>query len=359
MNLISGSKVVAVFLGTKSSLGDFVLAGKGKPCDCIVRPRPEDIFDVPVYIFTHSCDSMLNSPFTVNFENVSTTKTVGGIDFPCSNVLREIALECGRRLWRQYDDFATAMDVAQSKLLGDDEIAEVMRTGSSVVPQDAFAHHLVLSGLATLIHVDVDGSRCFIEYVPEPILSNTARIHLTKMRNFNKSLAEYVKRLQAGVFHETGAAGEQVGTIVLLRLLDLVVLHPLDADPQNVNLQDSSFSSIMDSTLTGSRNARFGRALARRLRLIKTLAPFSSKSSVPLRPKNLSGAFSFSSSASETGSTVAPSSMSETEIKIGETRASVNDDDEKGHVEAYEEEEEEDISESFDEKGSAARKHTR
>ena len=74
----------------------------------------------------------------------------------------------------------------------------IMRTGSSVQPQDRLAHKLVLSGMATLLFVDSDSSRCWIDFVPEPILSNAARIILTDLTSLRKGIKEYVRRLQLG-----------------------------------------------------------------------------------------------------------------------------------------------------------------
>jgi hypothetical protein len=78
--------------------------------------------------------------------------------------------------------------------------------------------------MATLISVDIDGSRCIVEYIPEPILSNAARIALTNVVTFKKAIKEYVRRLQLGSFHDSGSAGELVGRIVLLRAMDLSIL---------------------------------------------------------------------------------------------------------------------------------------
>ncbi len=102
----------------------------------------------------------------------------------------------------------------------------VLRTGSSIIPQDPLAHRLVLSGLATLVHVDMNGSRCLIKYVPEPLVANSARLKLLNNEAFVKGLSEYVRCLRLGVFHESGEAGEHVGRIVLLRLIGLISIYP-------------------------------------------------------------------------------------------------------------------------------------
>ncbi len=227
---ILDSNVVVVFLGTKSSLGDFVLSGLNKSSARYEIAASGDEFDVPVYLFTHSCNSMLTKPYKVSYETVATFKMVDEVKLPRSWTLQAIAWDCGRPLWRQYDTFSTAFDVGRIKLAADEDLKElaalIMRTGSSVTPQDKLAHRLVLSSMATLMYVDVDGSRCYIEYVPEPILSNNARLLLNHRSSYVKSLKDYVKRMELGVFHESGEAGEQVARIVLLRIMDLVCLYP-------------------------------------------------------------------------------------------------------------------------------------
>ena len=230
MSQIKDSPVVTVFLGTKSSLGDFVLSGHYKPSFRKEIAAPDEVFDVPVYLFTHACNSMTTVPRNVSFQTAATFKVIDGVALPRSLVMQNIAWDCGRPLWRQYDSFLNAFDCAKLKLTGDKEIKElaslILRTGSSVVPQDQLAHQLVLSGMATLTYVDVDGSRCYMEYIPEPLLSNNARLLLNQKSAFVKSLKDYIKRLELGVFHESGEAGEQVARIVLLRMLDLISLYP-------------------------------------------------------------------------------------------------------------------------------------
>ncbi len=227
---IVNSSVVVVFLGTKSSLGDFVLSGLNKSSARYEIAKPGEVFDVPVYIFTHSCNSMLTKRYKVSYETVATFKMVDEVKLPRSWTLQAIAWDCGRPLWRQYDTFSTAFDVGRIKLAADEDLKElaalILRTGSSVTPQDKLAHRLVLSSMATLMYVDVDGSRCYIEYVPEPILSNNARLLLNHRSSYVKSLKDYVKGMELGVFHESGEAGEQVARIVLLRIMDLVCLYP-------------------------------------------------------------------------------------------------------------------------------------
>lgn len=224
--------IVTVFLGTKSSLGDFVLSGHYRPSAREELAMPGEELDVPVYLFTHTCNSMLNRRYKVTYDSVATLKTYEqiGISLPRSLVMQSIAWSCGRPLWRQYESFEKAFKIANRKLIDDASLKElasiILRTGSTVVPQDQLAHRLVLSGMATLTYVDVTGSRCYMEYIPEPILSNNARLIMNNKDSYIRSLDEYVKRLELGVFHESGEAGEQVARIVLLRIMDMICLFP-------------------------------------------------------------------------------------------------------------------------------------
>ncbi len=234
MNDIKELPIVTVFLGTKSSLGDFVLSGHYKPSFREDLALPGEVFDLPVYLFTHSCNSMSFRAYNVSYQTVATYKLIDGIKLPRSFVMQDVAWDSGRPLWRQYSSFGKAFDTGRLKLVGDANIKElaslIMRTGSTVTPQDHLAHRLVLSGMATLAYVDVDGSRCYIEYIPEPILTNNARLQMYNRSFYIKGLDEYNKKMELGVFHEAGEAGEQVARMVLLRIMDLACLYPHRGD---------------------------------------------------------------------------------------------------------------------------------
>ena len=226
---IKKSPIVAIFLGTKSSLSDFVLNAQFDPSARLQVNDPIGSFQVPVYLFTHAVDSMLTGTYFLSSENVRHILEVSGkirICFP--EILADISKQTGRPLWNSYKSFEEAFIIAQTKLVGEKSLCEltalIMRTGSSVVPQNELAHKLVLSGMATLMYVDSQFSRTSVEYIPEPMLSNVSRILLTKITSFSKALSEYVGRLQLGAFHDTGNGGELVARIVLLRAMDLAVL---------------------------------------------------------------------------------------------------------------------------------------
>lgn len=252
---IKNSGVVAVFLGTKSSLGDFVLNSHRDPSTRRSGDDVENGFDVPLYVFTQSTNAMLTEPVHITYQDMSKVISVGKSFICVPDVLKHFTLKCGRPLWSFLGSFEEAYEVALNKLKCERSLFEltcfILRTGSSVVPQDELAHKLVLSGMATLLHVDVDGSRCWMEYVPEPILSNVARNVLLDIKGYAKAIKEYVKRLQLGAFHETGIAGEFVGRVVLLRAMDLALLKPeisINADRENaLNLISSTlFANNVD-----------------------------------------------------------------------------------------------------------------
>jgi hypothetical protein len=224
---IRHTKVVAVFLGTKSSRIDFVLISRRDSSSRKPVGDEENKFEIPLYVYTQSVDAMFNKQYCISYEGCYHIQNIGGSHMIIPLDLRDIARNFGRPLWTRYS-FQEAIGLALEKLKTDLNIFEltclIMRLGSKVVPQDELAHKLVLSGMATLISVDIGGSHCLVEYIPEPILSNAARIALTNVGKYKKAIKEYVRRLQLGSFHDSGSAGELVGRIVLLRAMDLSIL---------------------------------------------------------------------------------------------------------------------------------------
>ncbi len=112
MNKIVEAPVVVVFLGTKSSLEDFVLAGANRSSVRELLANIERVFEVPVYVLTHSCNSTLNTPYNLTLKTTCMTKLVNGVEIPQSKTLQSIAWDCGRPLWRQYKSFGQALKVA-------------------------------------------------------------------------------------------------------------------------------------------------------------------------------------------------------------------------------------------------------
>ena len=139
-------------------------------------------------------------------------------------------MACGRPLWGCFeDDFQTAFELAKQKLKSEESLQHltcfVLRTGAEVLPQDELAHKLVLSGLATLLYIDVEGSRCLIKYTAEPILSNAARIEMCSIEFLSTAIKHYIDRLDQGAFHEGGVAGELIGRLVVLRAFDSCLIY--------------------------------------------------------------------------------------------------------------------------------------
>jgi hypothetical protein len=221
-------KIVAVFLGTKSSLDDFVLNSRRDPSTRLAGDDSEREVCIPPYIYTTGVDVMLDKPFLVSYEELNQYKRVYDDIVFYPKVLKDISVRCGRALWSTYKSYKAAFDLARTKLKTELSLFELtcflLRIGSSVSPQDPLAHKLVLSGMATLIQVDLDGSRCLIEYVPEPLLANVARTCMCDHEFYAKAIKEYLKRLELGTFHDSGTSGELVGRIVILRAMDLALL---------------------------------------------------------------------------------------------------------------------------------------
>ena len=62
----------------------------------------------------------------------------------------------------------------------------------------------MLSGMATLLFADTEGSRCLIKYIAEPVLSTAARIKMSSLEFLSKAIKDYIRRLDQGPFHEAG-----------------------------------------------------------------------------------------------------------------------------------------------------------
>lgn len=231
------TKAIGIFLGTKTSLQDFVLRTKNDPGIRDALDDKENLIEIPCYIFNQTVDIMLNSAFHIDYANTSETKIVSGTQISCPPNLIQVAQKAGRPLWNFFKSFPEAFKAARSKLNCDESITGltcfILRTGSVVVSQDDLAHRLVLSGMATLLNIDLDGSRCSVVYVPEPILSNNARLMLTNINFYEKTLSEYLRRLQLGSFHDSGYSVELISRIILLRAMDLALLKQMPLTSTN------------------------------------------------------------------------------------------------------------------------------
>ena len=265
---IKDLNAVSVFVGTKSSLSDFVLIAHHDPSIRLREDDPDNAVEIPSYIFTQNIDSTLIEPQLLSYETCSTITKVKDTYICNPNNLKALAQKCGRPLWNSYDTYHDAFDIALYKLKCEKRLfaltSLILRTSSSVVPQDELAHKLVFSGMATLLRVDTEGSRCWIEYVPEPVLSNSARIILTDLQNLKKALNQYLSRLRLGVFNDTGNAGEFVARVILLRAMDLVLLKPHKYDEEIFNEPDVEIFNAENifSTDCLSKAADFDQLLA-------------------------------------------------------------------------------------------------
>ena len=211
---ISSTRIVAVFLGTKSSLNDFVLKYY---LDKSARPEPE-IKLINPYIFVHSFDVFLTGDVQISHEALVENQIMR------PESLQKTVIKCGRPLWNLYDSYDKALKAAAIKLKADKKIAMlsafVMRTGAPVVPSCQLAHRLVLSGMAALEWVDVEGESCFVSYCPEPVLSNAARLFAGSLDNLNLVLAEFLEYVDKRYVLDSGSAGEFVARVIALRAVD-------------------------------------------------------------------------------------------------------------------------------------------
>jgi hypothetical protein len=218
--LVQDTKIVAIFLETKSSLNEFVLNWR---IDASLRTAvPENFILVPPYILTDNFDVRLKKVYLIDPDKFEHGK------FVSSKVLEKIATRSGRPLWSIYKKYDAAFDVALTKINVEAGMVDltcfIMRTGALIIPQSSLSHELVLSGLATLLHVDTEGNNCLTCYFPEPMLSNAARIRMTDDCRFLAGLEEFLIRMNAGTFRNTGVAGEVVAKLLLLRGFDRSLL---------------------------------------------------------------------------------------------------------------------------------------
>lgn len=213
--LIRRKRIVAVFLGTKSSLNNFVLNYR---LDISSRPGTTAVRPINPYIFVHSFDVFLTGNVQISYQALVNDKKVN----PTS--LQQTAIKCGRPLWNLYDSYDEAMKSAAIKLLADKKIAMmsafVMRTGAPVVPSCQLAHRLVLSGMATLEFVDVDGESCYVSYCAEPVLASAARLYCGSLDNLDVVLAKFLDYVDKRYVLDSGSAGEFVARIIALRAVD-------------------------------------------------------------------------------------------------------------------------------------------
>ena len=217
------SNLVAVFLGTKSSLDDFVLTWRYDPS---LRQVPSDRI-VPPYIFTQSIDVQLTEPWHISYSGIMQRN--GTLD---TAILQNFSKKCGRPLWSCYETFWKAVQIAVHKLKdlasGDDDkllylTPLIIRSGLQVAPPDELTHKLVLKGMALLKYVDFPGTRCLIEYVPEPVLSTAAKFIMSSDADFLTGLMELVRLQHLGTFYNSGKAGELAARLFLTRAMDKCV----------------------------------------------------------------------------------------------------------------------------------------
>ncbi len=226
---------MAIFLGTKSFLNDFVL---NWAADASLRVPIQKQIVFPPYILTDTFDACLKKKFLIDPTKI---KSVDKEERPLKCLfppqLHKIVIRCGRPLWKAYGNYNDALNLAITKLNSEsgmfDLTAFIIRTGALIIPQSPLSHQLVLSGLATLLHVDAFGSNCLTYYHPEPLVSNAARLRMTDDVRFARGLGQFLLRMNSGTFKNTGVAGEIVAKLILLRGFDRSLLRKFEDEDAN------------------------------------------------------------------------------------------------------------------------------
>ena len=247
MILIKQTKVVAICLGTKSSLNDFVLNYRIDPS---ARPT-ENVKIINPYIFVHSFDVFFTGEINLFYKKLIQKKT-GRFFNP--ETLQQVALNCGRPLWKAYGNYIKAFYGAAKKLAADTKIARltafVLRTGAPVVPSCELTHKLVLSGMALLQYVDVFGESCEVSYCPEPILSSAARLFAGSLDNLRIVLKQFLEYVDKRCVLDLGSSGEFVARIAILRAMDKLAEVPSDQSKKSnlfvKSIDDNWFLAIKD-----------------------------------------------------------------------------------------------------------------
>ncbi len=189
--------------------------------EALALPRP--------FLFLSTFDVALHQSKTVLKYSEMVSKSIEGpkglVHLPES--LMNIAKLAGRPVWSTKPDLKSAMNTAFEMLQDDASIfkisAFIMRMGASMNPQDPFSRRLVLTGLATLRYVDFNEFDCEVNYSVEPVVANVARVLIGSLDDLKVALEDYVRRLNRGVMHDLGVAGELVARILLMRVQDSLV----------------------------------------------------------------------------------------------------------------------------------------
>lgn len=224
--LVRETGIVCLFVGREGVPVEFKV-----PKSCPSAREPTIKMIVPTYLLCDSLDAHLNRKFVINYENINT------VDDHCiyyrSKALEDFALSCGRPLWKCFENYCGAFDVAMKIMMRSDpeliDLAAILiRTGAKVFPMDELASKLVSSCMATLLQLDLDQKACLMYYCPEPLLSNAARVHMHNNVNFLRGLEHYRHLFSSGTF--TDQAEKVVGRLILLRAFDKALEDKLDLE---------------------------------------------------------------------------------------------------------------------------------
>ena len=207
--------LVTIFMGTKSAMAEFHPYDQDDSARAAVVLRPNEQLFVPrPFVFSHNTDVFVHK-IVVDYDQLKNNK----------HVLYAEMLKFGRPLWYFFSNLCDAMNLSKYKLeMFDSKLyplnALMVRICVSVSPQGDLVHKMVQSGLATLLYVDVLGLKCFTTFIPEPVVSNSARQILVSEMNMKTALTRLVTEISRGVLQK-GQAGELVGRIILLMAMDI------------------------------------------------------------------------------------------------------------------------------------------
>jgi hypothetical protein len=210
--------IVAVFVGTKSSMNefsafysvDFYRSGS----HMLSKEDMMNYFIPRPFVLANNVD-VQNRPIVLDYASLISGR---------SSAFEEELIFYGRPLWAAFKTYSMALDVAKTKLnfFGQDDWqlnALLVRICAAICPQGDLVNRMVQSGMATLMHIDATGCQCFTTFVAEPVLSNAARLVLNVGDGMLAAVEELYKQIGRGIIQKDQSV-DLVARIVLLGAMD-------------------------------------------------------------------------------------------------------------------------------------------
>jgi hypothetical protein len=210
--------LVAVFVGTKSSMNEFDAFYSVDFCRSSSRIlRKEDMmhhFIPRPFVLANNVD-VQRRPIVIDYESLISGR---------KSEFEEGLIYYGRPLWAAFKTYSNALDVAKTKLnfFGQDDWklnALLVRICATICPQGDLVNRMVQSGMATLMYIDETGSQCYTTFVAEPVLSNAARLSLNDSMDLLAAIKDLYTQIGRGIMQK-GQSGELVARIILLGAMD-------------------------------------------------------------------------------------------------------------------------------------------